>query len=493
MEIRPDFAEAHHSLGNVLLNLGRYQDAVFSYRRGIEFKPDFAQAYTGLGNAQTGLGLNDQAVASHRRALTINPEFAEAHNNLGNTLYHLGQLDDAISSYNRALQIKPDFAQAYTGLFFSLTHNEAISPERLFAEHCRFGAEFDAPPSARPPRHDNVRDPDRRLRIGFVSADFRDHPIARFTEPMLAHLASYPSLSLHAYHNHATEDAITPRLRCYFKEWNPVVGLSDLALAEKIKEDKIDVLIDLSGHTAGNRLLTFARKPAPLQASWMGYPATTGLRAMDYYIADPCFLPMSEFTDQFTEKLVHLPANAPFLPDEGAAPDVNALPALANGYVTFGSFNRLSKLRPAVIALWSRLLRKLPEAKMLLAGMPPHGQYDELIDWFAREGIARERLSFHMRCGIRCLSGAASPSRRLSRYLPVRGWDNDRPCVVDGGTDTIASRSDGARSARCSRPRPCRPRCVRRARSGRLRAKGFVLGCRSWFAGTGSRRAARAL
>jgi predicted O-linked N-acetylglucosamine transferase (SPINDLY family) len=181
------------------------------------------------------------------------------------------------------------------------------------------------------------------------------------------------------------------------KHWHPIAGFSDAALAEKISGDGIDILIDLAGHTAENRLLTFARKPAPIQVSWMGYPGTTGLRAMDYYLADRYFLPPGAFDSQFTEKLVHLPASAPFLPDEGAPP-VNALPALSKGYITFGSFNRLTKLRPSVIALWSRLLRALPDAHMVLGGMPREGSYDALIGWFAREGIVRERLSFYARC-----------------------------------------------------------------------------------------------
>src|SRR5262249_50682179 len=160
-----------------------------------------------------------------------------------------------------------------------------------------------------------------------------------------------------------------------------------------------DILIDLSGHTRGNRLLTFARKPAPVQASWMGYPGTTGLSAMDYYLADGCFLPPGQFDGQFTEKLVYLPASVPFLADE-RAPAVNALPAHRNGYVTFGSFNRPIKLRPSVIALWSKLLRALPDARMVLGGMPREGQYEPLIEWFAREGIVRERLRVYPRCDI---------------------------------------------------------------------------------------------
>jgi protein O-GlcNAc transferase len=205
-------------------------------------------------------------------------------------------------------------------------------------------------------------------------------------------------LSLHAYSNHAIEDAVTQRIKGHFAYWHSIVSLSDEALAEKIRADSIDILIDLSGHTAGNRLLAFARKPGPVQVSWIGYPGTTGLQAVDYFLTDRFCLPPGQFDDQFTEKIVYLPACTPFMPSN-EAPLVNALPALNNGFVTFGSFNRLSKLSPSVIALWSQLLRALPDSRIVLGAVPQDG-YDALIDSFAQEGIVRERLSFHPKCGL---------------------------------------------------------------------------------------------
>ena len=204
---------------------------------------------------------------------------------------------------------------------------------------------------------------------------------------------------MHAYYNFSAEDPVTRRFKDYFAQWTPVFTLSDSALAETIRRDEIDILIDLSGHTGGNRLLTFARKPAPVQASWMGYPGTTGLGAMDYYFADRQFLPLAEFASQFTEKLVHLPANAPFLPYK-SAPAVNALPASVRGHVTFGSFNRLSKVRGSTVALWSHLLRALPDARVIIGGLPEHGGAEQLVNWFAREGIDRERLTLHARSDL---------------------------------------------------------------------------------------------
>jgi predicted O-linked N-acetylglucosamine transferase (SPINDLY family) len=395
--LKPDFADAEVAMGYVLEELGQFDAAAASYRRALKIRPDYGEVHSNLGNSLRSLGQLDAALASYRRSLEIKPNFADAHNNLGNALQDLGQLDDAVRSYRRAIEIKPDFDVAHTSLLFCLSHDEAMGAQALFAEHCRFGEQFEAPLRGSWPLHGNERDPGRRLRIGFVSGDLRDHPVAYFLEPVLAHLAQHPALELHAYYNHAREGGVTQRLRSYMKHWHSIAGLSDAAVAQKIGDDGIDILIDMSGHTGENRLLSFARKPAPIQASWMGYPGTTGLRAMDYYLADRYFLPPGVFDSQFTEKLVYLPASAPFLPDE-SAPPVNALPALSKGYVTFGSFNRLTKLRPSVIALWSRLLRALPDARIVVGGMPREGSYDALIEWFAREGIVRERLSFYSRC-----------------------------------------------------------------------------------------------
>ncbi|SFC75514.1 Glycosyl transferase family 41, partial [Polaromonas sp. OV174] len=283
---------------------------------------------------------------------------------------------------------------------FSISQNEAVDAAALFAEHCRFGAQFEAPLRAQWPQHGNSREPARCLQVGFVSGDLYNHAVASFIEPVLVHLAAYASLSLHAYANHPTDDSVTQRLRGHVKHWHPVVGLSDAALAEKIRADGIDILIDLSGHTSKHRLLSFVRKPAPVQVSWIGYPGTTGLSSMDYYLSDRFILPPGQFDHQFTEKLVYLPANAPFLP-AAYAPLVNDLPALSHGYLTFGSFNRPSKISRAVIALWSQLLRALPDSRMVLGAMREDDQYDTLTAWFAEERIARERLDFHPRSGMR--------------------------------------------------------------------------------------------
>lgn len=398
IKIKPDLAEAHKGLSEVLFFMGHLDAAMASAKRALELKPDYSDAYLILGNIQKTQGKLDEALANYHKTLEIRPDTSQAYNNAAWILVEQGHPDVAVEYYRRALELKPQDEQIYSNFLFALSHNETIDARTLFAEHCRFAERFEAPLRANWPQHNNSRDPEWRLQVGFVSGDLCNHAVASFIESLLAHLAHYPQLSLHAYCNNL-EDDVTQRLCSHFAHWNPVSHLSDNALADKIRADGIDILIDMSGHTAKHRLLTFAHKPAPVQASWMGYPGTTGLQAMDYYLADRYFLPPGQFDAQFTEKIVRMPASAPFLPFEGAPP-VNPLPALDNGYVTFGSFNRPSKLSRSVIALWAQLLRALPDSRMVLGGMPEEGKYDTLIEWFAQEGIARERLDFHPRSGM---------------------------------------------------------------------------------------------
>jgi protein O-GlcNAc transferase len=397
LAIDPDSADAHYNLGNVLTDLRQLEEAVASYRRAVEIKSDFVDAHCSLGSALQDLGQHDAALESYQRALALDAGHALAHLNLGNLWMELSKIDNARASYLQALASNPDLAVAHDNLLFCMSHMDAISAVDIFAEHGGFGAHFEAPLLPTWPEHRNSRDPDRCLKVGFVSGDLRNHAMSYFIEPLIVSLSNSHAITLHAYYTHVGEDAVTSHLRAQFRSWQSVAHLSDAALAQKIGDDGIDILIDLSGHTRGNRLLCFARKPAPVQASWLGYLGTTGLRAMDYYFADRYFLPAAEFQDLFTERLAYLPAIVAFLPDPGA-PDVGPLPAFRNGYLTFGSFNRLNKLTPSCISLWSRLLRAVPDSRILLAAMPIDGNYSDLIDEFGNAGIAPERLVFHSRC-----------------------------------------------------------------------------------------------
>jgi predicted O-linked N-acetylglucosamine transferase (SPINDLY family) len=396
LKSRPDYAEAYCDLGELLISGSKLQEAEESLRHAIRLKPELANAHSMLGVALKDQGRLNEAEASSRRALELKPDDASMLCGLANVLQTQGRLDEAEALFRKALRHQPENALIHSNLLFCIAHSNKIDTSALFADHLRFAEQFESPLKRHWQPHDNPRIAERTLQVGIVSGDFRNHAIANFIQPVLAHLANRPQLSLHAYANYPADDASTRSLRNFFAHWHPVSALNDDELAQKIRADGIDILIDLSGHTAYNRLLAFARKPAPVQISWMGYPATTGLTAMDYYFSDRFLLPEGMFDAQFTEKIVRLPANAPFLPF-AASPPVNALPALTNGYVTFGSFNRLNKINHQSVAMWSELLRALPESRMLIAGLPEDGRSDVLHEWFAQEGIPLQRLDFHPR------------------------------------------------------------------------------------------------
>jgi predicted O-linked N-acetylglucosamine transferase (SPINDLY family) len=367
--LMPQDAEAHCNLGATLIKFERFEEGETHLLTALQIDPGSAAAYTHLGDAYQLQGRNAEAEASVRRALAL-------------------RADDA-----------SDDRLIYSSLLYLLSQNPTTDADALFAEHCRIGELFEARLRASWPRHSNDPDPDRCLTVGLVSGDLCNHAVAHFIEPVLAQLRNYPSLELHAYYTNVVEDSVSHRLRGYLKDWHRVAGLSDIQMTQKIMDDHIDILIDLSGHTSLNRLRAFARKPAPIQASWIGYPGTTGLRAMDYFLADRHFLPPGQFDRHFTEKLVYLPAQAPFQPYE-SAPPVNGLPALETGSFTFGSFNRIGKITTSTVDLWSQLLRAVPAAKMLIAGTPSSGPQNGLIDRLAAAGIDAERLTFHPRCSM---------------------------------------------------------------------------------------------
>jgi predicted O-linked N-acetylglucosamine transferase (SPINDLY family) len=295
----------------------------------------------------------------------------------------------------RALELSPDSAATHSTILFMLSHC-CNDPDELTREHFKYGERWEAPYLAQRVAHPNERDPERRLRVGFVSGDLYYHALAYFIEGVLEHLKKNgANLALHVYYTNTIDDPKSQQLRGYIDHWHEVADLDDEALASKIRADEIDILIDLSGHSALNRLLVFARKPAPVQASWIGYGGTTGLQAVDYFLADPFYLPEGRYDSQFKEQIVRIPLGAPFQPDP-IAPPVGPLPALANGHLTFGCFHRPNKIGRDAVAMWGKLLRALPDARLVLAGVSP-GTEGKLLAWLAEEGVGMERLEVHPR------------------------------------------------------------------------------------------------
>ncbi len=398
VQYAPDDAEALSNLGLLLRGAGRLADAQAVLERAVALRADDPHAHNHMALTLLDAGRLNEAHASASTALALDPGHAQAGNTLAMILQHQSRALEAVEAYRSVLARDPHNTDAHSNMLFCMSQVSSIGADALFAAHQAFGQQLEARIGAPRTTWDNTPDPERPLRIGLVSGDLRNHAVAAFIEPLLARLAGRPGLALYAYYNYPVHDAVTARLRGHMAQWRDVAGLDDTALDAQIVADGIDILIDLAGHTAHNRLPVFARKPAPLQATWIGYPGTTGLAAMDYYLTDRFILPAGQYDHLFTEKLLRLPVSAPFQP-AADAPDVVAPPALANGYVTFGSFNRLSKISRAVVAAWAGLLRAVPTARLLVAGLPDHG-HKSLLPWFAEEGIAPERLRFHGRTGM---------------------------------------------------------------------------------------------
>ena len=398
LTIKPDFAEAHNNLGNVLQKLGRIDEAFNCYRKALEIAPSNADVLNNLGFLQYQLWQFDAATASYRQALEHNPDHAESHNNLGLVLARLGQLEEAVTSCKRALELKPDYAEAYSNLLFTHNYLADHSSSQLLLEARRFG-EMVAQ-QARPYKSwNNSSDPSRYLRIGIVSADLRQHPVGYFAENALTALANQAKgrLELFAYSNHVEIDTLTERIKGCCRSWHAVHDLSDERLAQLVRDDSIDILIDLSGHTGDNRLSMFAWKPAPVQVTWLGYFATTGVVAIDYLIADQWTLPESEEVN-FTENIWRLPETRLCFTPPAEALEVAQLPALSNDFITFGCFNNLSKMNDEVVALWARILAAIPSSRLFLKSQPlgEASVRQSVSKRFADHGIDPKRLTLEI-------------------------------------------------------------------------------------------------
>lgn len=432
----PEHGPGWKRLGALLWWKGSFDEALIPMQNSVRLLPRDAEAHSNLGMAFLQRKRVIEAADYFRTAIGLDSRCAAAHYHLGMTHLQEHRFADAEASLRTAVSLRPDYLDAEikparSDLLFLSSHNQRLDARSLFAEHCRFGECVETPLRPSWPQHSNTRDPERRLRVGFVSGDFRHHSVAMFMEPLLASLTRSSQLELHAYHNYESDDVVTARLRRYFQHWHGISVLSDLQLATKITADEIDVLIDLSGHTAANRLRTFARKPAPVQASWLGYPGTTGLQSMDYYFVDGHWLPPGRFDHLFTEKLVYLPDRWAFEP-HADAPAVGTLPALNSGRLTFGSFHRLSKINSFTVRLWSDLMRAVPQAALLFVGISPGTQQNALLDQFAAQGIAAERLTFHDLCKMELYLGL---HRRVDIALDTSPYS--------GGTTTMHSLSMG--------------------------------------------------
>jgi predicted O-linked N-acetylglucosamine transferase (SPINDLY family) len=390
--LKPDFAEAHNNLGNVLRRQGRLGESIAACRRALELKPDLASAHNNLGSVLKDLGRLDEAVDCYRKAIELRPDFTEAHNNLGNAWKDQGQIDEALACYRRAVEAKPDFVHTQCNLLYTLHFSPTCDAATLYAELRRFNEQYARPLAATIQPHANDRAPDRRLRVGYVSPDFRKHPVGRFLLPLLeAH--DRQQYDIWCYASVEVRDAITERCQAAASVWRDVTALDDEELAAAIRADGIDILVDLTMHMAHSRLGVFARKPAPVQVTYLAYCGTTGLDAMDYRLTDPYLDPPGGEERFYVEQSVRLPETYWCYHPMTEAPAPGELPARTAGYVTFGSLNNFCKFNPATLAAWCQLLAAVPDSRLLLhAAQGGHRERTRAL--FAGQGVSAERLKF---------------------------------------------------------------------------------------------------
>lgn len=391
IRLKSGYAEAYSNLGNALKDLGRLAEAEASYREAIRLNPDDAIVHSNLGNAARDLGRLTEAEQSYREAIRLKPDYAEAYSNLGTALGDSGRSQEAEASYQEALRLKPGYAKAHSNLLLNLNYSGSVSVGAALCEAQQYGAVVSA--QAVPKFTSWNSDPGpATVRIGFVSGDFRNHPVGYFLEGMLNHLDP-DRFALYAFPTTPKGDDLTARIKPLFREWIPLYGKNDPDAASTIHQLGIDILIDLSGHTAHNRLPVFAHKPAPLQVSWLGYFATTGLPEMDCFLGDPHLSPISE-QQHFTEKICNLPETWLCFTPPGQPVPILPLPALSNGYVTFGCCGNLAKMGSEVVTVWSALLQRIPDAKLFLKAkqLADATVRAEVVARFARHGITENRL-----------------------------------------------------------------------------------------------------
>jgi predicted O-linked N-acetylglucosamine transferase (SPINDLY family) len=359
--LKPDLAPAHNNLGNVLQAQGRLEEAVDAYQRARALKPDYPEASYNLGNALAALERLDAARDAYTRALALNPNLAKAHCNLGTLLQSQGRIDESLAHYRRALELEPDFVACHQNLLTGILYHPGLDDAARLAEHLRFARDH-APAGVRPRPHPNVPDPDRRLRLGYLSADLRDHPVACNLIPLIE-ARDRSRFELFLYADLRRLDDASRRFRELADGWRVVAGLSDAEVADRIRADGIDILVCLAGRFEGNRPLVAAHTPAPVQVSFFD-PATSGLAAMDYLIADPVMVPRRS-KESFVERVVRLPSYHLAQPID-AAPPVAPPPMLASGVPTFGCFNNPAKITDRVLDLWGELMGEVPGSRLLL-------------------------------------------------------------------------------------------------------------------------------
>ncbi len=409
LRINPDLADVHNNLGNALAKLKRQEEAIVHYQNALAIDATYAKAHYNLGNVLRDLNRYVRATESFRRAVEIEPQFAEAHANLGITLREHGLLDEALASFRRSLVIRPD-PIAHSGLIFTMHSHPRFDAAAILAEARRWNACYVQPLALRTPTYPNDRSPDRRLKIGYLSTDFKRHPVGYLFAPVLA-AHNKRKFEIICYSGVEGRDDLTEEFAAHSDHWRDVVDITDDALAEMIREDSIDVIVDLAGHTKGNRLLTLARKPAPIRVCGGGHYGVTGVDGVQYLLSDRFHTPPGSDA-YYSEQLICLPDDYICYRPPPDTPPVAKLPALGRGHVVFGCYNNLSKITANVIRVWTEILTCVPDSKIRLQthALNDSATRDRIRGLFESHGIDGSRVE---------LEGPVSHIELLDNYRVI--------------------------------------------------------------------------
>ena len=393
IELRPGFHQALNNLGNILLGLKRNKESITMFESAIKHKPDFHEAHANLGNSYKEMGFPDLAESTLLEAIRLKPDFAAAHSNLGNAYFDQGKMEAAIASYKKGIdlgQTDRDFVPNY---LFALNYSTNLDERQICEEHKRLAQQYFDPNTDLASPWPNVPDHERKLRIGYVSPDFWMHPVARFMIPLLEN-HNREEVEVFAYSSRFLKDPISFECHKRVDQWREVYSLTTEELNQLIRDDKIDILVDLTMHSRDCKPWLFALKPAPIQVSYLAYAGTTGLKAMDYRLTDIYLDPPEKEDYAFTEKPLRLPVcwwNFQ-LPPGVPLPEVQAPPSVKNGYVTFGSLNNFAKVNIFARETWAAILAGVPGSQLLLHIKHTRTRED-VLNFFEERGVSKDRIT----------------------------------------------------------------------------------------------------
>jgi protein O-GlcNAc transferase len=394
IDINPKYVEAYENLGNILKEKSLINEAIFIYQKAISLNTRNSDVYNNLGECLIKEWKIDDAITIYKQAIQLNPANVSAYNNLGNAFQIRGNPIEAEMYYRRAIEIDSSNNVPYQNLLFVMNYNSFHNAKKILDENLQFAKRFEEPLLASISPYNNEKSLHRRLKIGYVSPNFNAHSVSYFIEPVLSN-HNKEEFEIFCYSLDSLEDEVTKRLREYANHWRNIAKISEEKAAEIIRSDNIDILIDLAGHTTNNKILLFARKPAPMQLTWIGYIATTGFSTFDYKITDNYSDPPGMSEEFYTEKLIRLPESfLCYLPVK-KSPDIVKLPALTAGHITFGSFNNFVKVSHEIIAIWSKILTTIPNSRLIIKAYnfcdSTTRQY--AMNMFTLRGIPADRIT----------------------------------------------------------------------------------------------------